>query len=301
MRERALSLRGIAWGIAVGGIVVLVVVVAILFGRRPKEDADADPVPGEPPPNTALRELARDWNCTPIELGRSLLRAANWDRREEADAIGLDAVLADGEILAILNRIEASNDTDRFLVSPAVEREGGFRRFLTGRGMETPSDVLAQRRWLFLTWQSFSELRQSGSRARSFLREIDGGDAFSRFIIMAAEIELDTGTGNGFREPTTPLFDQQDVMVYRMLGDVRHLMDDAGLTLLLMSGGDGEADLPKFVSMLEESRDTIPGALVESRRSAIDKISLEGVGVVRNDAYVDLKNFLLQLTSFARL
>jgi len=293
--------RPVAWVVAAASIATLIIAVAILVGKLFNGGEGPGPRPPEPPGRAAFQHLAREWDCTPDELGASLLRAANWDRREQADVIGLDSMLADGEVLAIMDKINATSHPAQFLVSPALEREDGFRRLVIDRGAKSANDARALRRWLFSMWQRFSELKRDASRASDFLREIEGGDAFSRSIMMIAEFQLDVGTGEGFREPATPLFDRQDVMIYRALESIHQTLGDAGAAQVLIAenANDGSA-LPTFVARLEASRDSIPRLIGESRRTVIDQVPAEGVGVVRDDAYKSLEQFLLQLSTFGR-
>jgi hypothetical protein len=299
--KRRLPRRAVAWAIVATGIATLVVAVAILVKNPFNGGAGPDPRPPEPPGQAAFQQLARDWDCTPDELGVSLLRAANWDRREQADVIGLDAMLADGEVLAIMDKVKATSHPAQLLVSPAVERDDRFRRLVMDRGAKSANDARALRRWLFASWQRFSELKRDASHASDFLREIQGGDAFSRAIMMISEVQLDVGTGEGFREPATPLFDRQDVMIYRALEHIHQRLGDAGVAqVLIAENANGGSDLPTFVARLEESRDRIPRLIGESRRTVIDQVPAEGVRVVRDDAYKSLEQFLLQLSTFGR-
>ncbi len=67
--------------------------------------------------------------------------AANWDRREQADALSLDAALADGDIVVIMDEVIATDHPAQFLVSPALEREDGFRRLVMNPGANSANDA----------------------------------------------------------------------------------------------------------------------------------------------------------------
>jgi len=292
--KRRLPRRSVAWVIGASVMAASMVAVAILVGKLFDGGGGLDPRPPESSVPTAFQELSLEWDCTSDELGASLLRAANWDRREQVDAIGLDSILADGEVLAIMDEIIATNPPSQFLVSPAVVREDGFHRLVMNRGVMSANDAHALRLWLFASWQRFSELKRDASQASRFLRQIEEGDAFSKFIIKVSEIQFDIGTGDGFREPATPLFNRQDVMIYRALVQVHQEMVNTGVVSKLVDDG---SDLPTFIDSLRDSRDTISKLVGDSRNSLMSnpRVASEGLGVVR-DAYQSLEQFLANLS-----
>jgi len=297
-RERRSFARPIVWAAATSAVAVLLIATAILVGMILSRNGEPEPVPPVPRGNAAFQELADTWGCSPEELGESLLRAANWDRREEAGTIGLDALLVDGEVLAIIEAVRTTDPPGQFLMSPAIKHEDAFWRLMMDRSIHSGSDAIALRRWLFDSWQKFLALKENASLARHFVDDIEHGDSFSKFIVSVPEVQFDIGTGEGFREPATPLFDRQDVLIYRALINIHQVMRDAGVPQMLIANGHVESDLSKFVAMLSESRNAISRMVGDSRNAAMNapEVPAEGVGKVR-DAYQSLEQFLSQLSA----
>jgi hypothetical protein len=264
------------WIVCGAVIAVSLVIASVLIGWLIDAGPHRDPPTPTTPSSAVFMKLAHDWECTPDELGASLLRAANWENRKQAEMLGSDFALTDGEVLAILDKINANNQPDRFFVSPAVAGEDGFRGALEHRA-KSAIDARDLRRWLFESWQAFSDFKQFAIRAEKYLREDDG--EFAGFIKRVANIGGDVGIGDGFHEPKSPLFDRQDVMIYHLLGgDVRQAMSDAGVVrILLASSGEVEPnDLPSLLRALGRQRGEITRVIGEHRKNVVDRVKNNG-------------------------
>ncbi len=291
--------RPIKWMFCAAGLVVSIVIASISIRMLINAGTDCDPSPPKTPHSAVFQELVQEWNCTSDELGVSLLRAANWDKREEAERLGRDFALADGEVLAIIDKLNAHKQPHRFFVSPAVESEYGFRRVFDHR-VKSAADAIALRQWLFESWQAFSILKQSAIRAKKYLHENDG--ELAGFIKRVSGIEGDVGIGDGFQAPKTPLFDRQDMMIFQLLGkDIRQTLSDAGvLRRVLAVGGEVEPDdLSSLLSVLSKHREEMTRVIRESRKDVVDRVrASRGDGDYVFATYEKCEQFLLQLSDY---
>ena len=294
-RERMSLARRVVWAAAIGATAMLLIATVILVGRILSRDGDPGPVPPVPPDNAAFQELAEDWGCSPEELGASLLRAANWDRREEAGIAGLDSLVVDGQVLAIIEKVCTTSPPDQFLVSPAIEHQDEFRRFVMSLGINSRNDGLALRRWLFASWQKLSSLKRDASAARYFLSGIKVEEPFSKFIVEVSQVGLDEGIGEGFRKPATPLFDRQDLMIYFALTKIHQVMRDTGVAQALIADGHVESDLSKFINTLRESRTTIVAKVWFPQGVVYGEVTENGAAPVKR-ALKSLEEFLMHLS-----
>lgn len=212
-----------------------------------------------------VRKLATEWQCTPEEVVRSLLRASNWDRRREADRLILSAGLADGEILAILDKVEASKGLARFFVSPNIKDFVDFRRFVEEVTSLTAEKMRHRRNWLYSTWKQFTVLKQAAEKARDPLNQVGTEDTFSRMLVCVAEVQTEVGLGDIFQEPVTPLFERQDLMIFRLLDDLRQKFAAAGFK-------PATGDVRSFVAELRGHHESVRNEIKMSRAKLTDSI-----------------------------
>ncbi|MBI5764287.1 MAG: hypothetical protein HZA51_12265 [Planctomycetes bacterium] len=249
-----------------------------------------------------VRELASEWQCTPEEVIRSLKRAGNWDRRREADGLSLKTGLEDGEILAMLNKVAASNGSDRYCVSPSIEGAVAFRGFVGDRPLRSAEEIRRLRRWLFSTWMQYADLRQAAKKARDALNQEGARDVFSRMLVSVADAETEVGLGDSFQDPATPLLDRQDLMIFRLLEDIRQGLSMGGFT---WDSAEGSIDvvttdsLTKFVTDLRVHLAGMRDAIKKSRAILTDTVrENKGSGIADAvfDAYKSLERFLEELS-----
>ncbi len=248
-----------------------------------------------------VRELASEWQCTPEEALSSLMRASNWDRRREADSLTLSAGMTDGEILEILNKVEASKGSDRFCVSPSIEGVVDFRRFVEESTSLSAEKMRHRRNWLYSTWMQFTVLKQAAEKVHDALIQVGTEDAFSRMLVSVAEVQTEVGLGDTFQKPVTPLLERQDLMIFRLLDDVRQKCAAAGFDQFGTEGRGGMAaagELVTFVAELRVHHESVRNALRMSRARLTDSIrDKQGANNASAvfEAYKSFEEFLEQL------
>jgi hypothetical protein len=291
----------------IGGICILasVVLLWVILGRQGgNAESGSTQKPHLPSTNneSRVRNLAGEWICTPEDLLRSLLRASNWDRRREAEGLTLAVGLTDGEVLEILNKVAKSDGSEKYCVSPSIEGALDFRQFVEDRPSLSAEDIKCLRMWLYFTWLQFIDLKQAAQKAQEPLIEAGTADAFSRMLVSVPEVQTEVGVEALFQNPTTPLFERQDLMIFRVLEDVRQRCVAAGFDQFGTKGeGDLIAanDLAIFVNDMRFHRKDMLKAIETSRALVTDKVSENQgpeVAATVRAAYNSFKKFLEQLS-----
>jgi hypothetical protein len=277
--------------ILAGLILAAVLVAFIVFWFR---DVSPPPPPPPPPPEERIQTLLTDWGCSKDQLAESLLRAVNWDRRKEVKRMDADSLLGDGEVSEMIDKLDNKHDTpDRFFASPAVEQETVFRQFVIDQGVSSPRQALDLRKWLFDSSQKLLELRKAAGVANHSLSLLETTDPYITFLDGIARQEFDAGFGDDFREPSTPLFERQDVMIFRELGRIKTRLEDLGVV------SKTNADLGVFLSSFR-----INGEEIEtSRKNAVDEVTGKTESAPEDPvsiraSYLKLQEFLEQLSNF---
>ena len=253
-----------------------------------------------------VHELANEWHCTPDDLVRSLARASNWDRRREVDKFTLKSGMADGEVCTMFNRIVASKGADRFLVSPAINETDGFRRFADKFPLATGEEAMHLRLWFHSAWMKYNALKEAADKARSALIGAGKEDAFSRILVSISEVQSEVGLGDDFYEPVTPVFDRQDLMIYRVIDQNRQRFSDIGFEQEVNQGGSGGApasNLAEFIRDVRDHHKEIHDSIAKSRAILTDavhgnpKLGSKSADAVY-DAYVAFEIFLEKLGEY---
>ena len=223
-----------------------------------------------------LEKLASEWQCTSKQVLCSLVRASDWDRRREADDMSLTAGLADGEVLAMLDKVAASEGSDRFYVSPIIERADGFRRFVETFPSHSAEEMRYVREWLYSAWMKFTDLKQAAEKAHNALDQDGTTDVFSQMLVSIANIQTEVGLGVSFQKPATPLFDRQDRMIYRLLNSCRIGLREEGFDQVMSEAGTRDVpstdDLSAFLAYLRKDRAAIQREIKRSRMLVTDTI-----------------------------
>lgn len=261
-------------------------------------------VPNEP--EMRLSKLAAEWGCDSEELARSLLRTKNWERRVESNSLTTGEALNDGGVLELLNKIEASEGLERFFVTSVMAGEDGFSRFVQLQSLQTPADSTKLRQWLYSVWQKYDDLKTKANHAKSVLSSpcVKNEDKFAKILVLISEGREEEGLGVDFQKPSTPLFDRQDVMIFRLLDYFRQNCQDKVFEQESESAdGETEDDLAGFVQKLRERETLITNSLEMERALLNDRIhqiaekaqskSVGTDGVFK--AYSALDKFLIEL------
>lgn len=226
--------------------------------RRPEETIDID---------RTVNDLGKEWNCPPEDVVRSLLRAANWDRRREADKLSLATGLADAEVRDLLKRLVSKNGIERLLVSPAISDGESLASFVRSYKRQPITESCQLREWLFDAWEKWEQLRKSEERARKTLDSVNE-DPLTKMLIAVARLQPDVGFGDHFSMPTTPLFDRQDVMIWRFLGRCQAQLEYSGINKEFSEepvASPLNSELASFLAALRANRLQILGNLASSR------------------------------------
>jgi len=301
--RRASVLRS---AVLLASIAIFAVVAGALFSRhsRRSPSTDAEQPAPELPVTAAFDDLSRKWGCPPDELAIALLRAANWERRIEADNAKLDKILAEPEVQSLIETAVQAEAPDQFLLDPAVQRCDDIRRLLEHRRPCTPQNALALRRWLFQAWNNFSQLKNAASEASPHLQNTSYDDGFVELLLKIPHVQLDIGTGDGFREPAAPIFDRQDDMICRVLVMIGRELNASGALETLMDEPAPSTDRATLLGMLQtlhRARNGLRKALSESRKSVVDQLPIDAIEAVRDKAYPSLEQFLDHLSQFDSL
>lgn len=246
-----------------------------------------------------VRELAKDWGCSPENVIASLLKASNWDRRQEANAMNVVAGLADGEILAALSNLKKSKGSNRFFISPSLRDADGLRRFIGAHPTDSSRDTTRVRMWMHDTWLHFSNVHHAAKKAENALKLAQIDNAVSRLLAAVAKLQMDAAVGDQFQKPMTPLFDRQDVMIFGVLEDYRRIFDDEARFDEAGAGGHvtmpASRDLWSFRHDLRLLRESINGDCAKLCYSASDKVGGQGAAEIL-DACKALELFHEQLS-----
>lgn len=293
-------------------VALLLVVVAWFFGT-PQSGADRSAAHQElerhfqgskaAESERAIRELAAEWACSSDDVVRSLLRAANWDRRRDADTLSLDTGLSDGEVRSLLDKVTSKTGVERLLVSPAVDPESRFREFAFPHRSSPVASSRHVRSWLYNAWGKWDRLRDSVANASKGLPVVEKTDDLARMMVVVAQLQPDVGLGDGFHEPVTPLFDRQDVMIWRFLDQCRLTMEDRGINRYfgkpVASAPDSE--LASFLVAARVNRTTILARIADSRSQAAEAVG-KSQGQTQEksviDAYRAFEEFVEYLARF---
>lgn len=288
------------------GTIILACGGMIWLSTRPDRPSGITNDPGPPLPvndEARVKELVSDWDCKSEDLVRSLKRANNWDSRTEADGLSLIAALADPDVIAMLNKLAKRSGPDQFWVSPSTEGADGLRRFVNNRPSLSAKEMTNLRGWLFLAWQRFDELKRRADKARPALIQADTKDAFARMLVSVADIGTEVGLGDCFQNPTTPLLNRQDIMIYRLLEDYRQRYLSARFDPGSTAGKVGIAggnDLGNFITDVNSHYEpSLLGEIEESRKNLVDSIrdkqGSESADTVF-EAYKSFEKFIEQLS-----
>lgn len=221
---------------------------------------------------SALSELAIDWDCSPEKITRSLLRAANWDRRREANSMRLDTGLKDVEVRLLFEKVASKNGVERLLVAVAINSEPEFRQYAQSHTSRPVAASRHMRKWLYDAWMKWERLSGSVASVREELDRVEGND-LTRMMVVIAQLQPDVGLGDEFREPDTPLFDRQDVMIWRFLNQCRVAMEEQGINQFLGKPvASPDSELASFVAAVGTSRGMILSALARSRALTTDTV-----------------------------
>lgn len=218
---------------------------------------------------SAIRNLADAWECSPDDVVRSLLRAADWERRRDADTLSLDAGLKDGPVLQLLNKVTSNTGVERLLVSPAVKSESGFPKFAIASPVTASGDV---RKWLYNAFKKWDRLRESVANASNRLTDVGKADNLTRMMNEVAQPQPDVVFGVGFHKPVTPLFDKQDVMIWLALNRCRSTLEKRGIKQYFGKpvASVPDSELASFLAQVRVNRDAIFSALDVSRSQAAE-------------------------------
>jgi hypothetical protein len=278
------AVLGFGYGLLFSLIVILLVVWVWLRGTS-QNGADgnvAQPDPERSHPAKPLdikkitENIAAEWACSPDDVVRSLLRAANWDRRHEADSLSFEAGLKDGEVQHLLRQVTSKDGVEQLLVSPAIGSEPDFHRFALNHRL-SPTASRDLRKWLYDAWEEWDKLRKAVDNANGPLSGAENGDDLTRMMGEIARLHPGEGFGVGFRAPTTPLFDRQDVMIWDFLDQCRVEMENRGINQFLgkpvISPPASEAsELASFLAAVRANRGQILSCLAGSRSQAAGKV-----------------------------
>ncbi len=169
---------------------------------------------------------------------------------------------------------------ERYFVSAAVESEPEFRSFAQV-GLdeqvdpkESAKSALERRRWLYEVWKKWDDLHQSPKDALDAIEKFGDKD-MAQMLRKAAALEKESGLGDGFQEPKTPLFNRQDVMIWELIKKCWSTLEANDIKKFLKEQDDEsppDNGLAAFLREVGTNRDKIVGSLVESRKETTDKV-----------------------------
>ncbi len=224
------------------------------------------PIPEDEGQTRTVELLAKEWACSPGDVSAGLLRAANWDRRNQP--LALESFKVDGEIVQLIKKMEKNHPPERFFVSDAVINEKPFQQFALSRGVSNHVESVRFRIWLFKSWNECFRLKEASDTLN---REVDGAksnDVLFAFSTVFSASEGDVGAGDGFIEPKTPLCDRQDIMIYNALEGVRSMLSDSGLAEALLGNRPAD-DLSGFLDQLRASHELVKENINQLRSAGL--------------------------------
>jgi len=186
--------------------------------------------------------FAKEWACSPGDVSAGLLRAADWNRRNQT--LAPESLKVDGEIVQLIKKMETNQPPERFFISDTVRNETAFQQFALSCGVSNHVESVRFRVWLFKSWNELSKLK------------IVSDNALCAFSTTFSTSEGDVGAGDGFIEPKTPVCDRQDVMIYNALESVRSMLSDSGLAEALLGNRPAD-DLSGFLDQLRASHELV--------------------------------------------
>jgi hypothetical protein len=239
-----------------------------------------------------IEQLAREWKCNQEDLGKSLLRAANWDRRN--DKLHLNAIKNDQEVKKLVAQIIAAkkeSPTRGSLVSPSLRNEDNFRDWVIDQNIKTPAQARVLREQLFTAYKHLKDLEIACERVDDDISDTKVHDPFTKYIIEIAKNDPSERSSDDFVEPKTPLFDRQDAIVYDLLQRTsRSLIDSGVVERGRVALSDSRDDLRITVSYLKAVTN-MQSKIKKSREDVNDKIDHSAFENVRS-AYEQLEIFL---------
>lgn len=304
-QKSALPLRSVKNWLLIGTI-ILACGGMIWLSTRPDRQSGItkDPRPSLPVNDEArVQELARKWGCAPEDLVRSLKRAHDWDKRRDADSLSLKLGLSDPDVIEMLNKITTRIGSDQFWGSPSTEAAvaDGFNSFVRDYSVKSAEEMIGLRKWLYSTWLQFNDLKQAAGNARDFLNREQQVDNFSSMLVSVALYETEVGLGKFFQEPATPLIEQQDIMIYRLLDHYCKSCRDAGFPGSTERSLDrvGENDFANFIYDVRIHDEALLAEIKESRKNLCDSIHEKQGGESKDavfEAYQSFEKFIEQLS-----
>lgn len=241
-----------------------------------------------------IERLAREWECDTKQVCASLLRAANWDRRREANDLSVEKAAQDADIRWCLDRLQnCQKPEDRYFVAKDIESKENFRNFALECARPTSNSYKNLRKRLYYAWQKWNNLQDDANAAREGMDNVQKSEKFKdeyqnliRIMMQLTSDQPDDGDQDtGFRDPDTPLFDRQDVIIWELLGKCKDIMVDNGLYSLFSTPGSTSVN------------EGVAVFLCDIR--AHHKLLLENISAIRYDAtdYLEKKGEKIQAES----
>jgi len=223
-----------------------------------------------------LEKLAARWGCQTVDVASSICRATK--RSTGADdpiaRVLLEAASSES-FLGRIRSLSAGRPESLVALLPESDTEtaGTLRELLRDRG---DGAALELRRSLYGTWRAFVTLSdRSRAVSQSLKRLAVEPSGFRRTIAFSAEKTLDPGLGTHFAEPVTPIFDEQDAMIIRL---VKSWLDEGygqGLDEAFRQAGvavpEGQG-LVDRLKLLHLSRKQIAEGLINEEKQVIYEV-----------------------------
>lgn len=243
-----------------------------------------------------IEQLAKEWKCNQEDLGKSLLRAANWDRRN--NTLHLNAIKDDQEVKKLVARIIAAkkeSPTRGSLVSPSLRNEDNFRNWVIDQNIKTPEQARVLREQLFTAYKHLKDLEIACERVDDDISDTKVHDPFTKYIIEIPKDDSWERSSDDFVEPKTPLFDRQDAIVYDLLQRTsRSLIESGVVERERVTSSDSRDDLRIVVAYLKADTE-LQSKLDRSREAVNNKIKESAFGNVRG-TYKQLEVFFAELS-----
>lgn len=244
-----------------------------------------------------IEQLAREWKCNQEDLGKSLLRAANWDRRN--NTLNPNAIQNDQEVKKLLEQMAvASKESPAkgFLISPSLSIEYNFRDWVLDQNVKTPEQAHALRERLFSAYKHLEGLKIASEKVDDYLSDTKVDDAVAKYIIEISKDDPWDPSTEDFIEPKTPLFDRQDAIVYELLKRTSGRLIGLGVVEKRVASSNSRDDLRIVVAYLREYKEQLQSKIDRSFGAVCKKIRESAFGAVRGTYIQQLEGFFEELS-----
>ena len=259
----------IRWLYLLGAITIALVVFFYLYPIIPTRLPETAEVSEPNLPEKQLNTLTKEWACNQDDVFKSLLIAKNWDRRREN--ITLPQALINSDVLEMLELVNKEKVGERFRASQSLIKDEGLVQFAKKLSLTSDKQCKAFRANLYSVWKGHKELKKKtqGINDHGLVQD---DDLYLKLLLLFSKYPDGPGFGDHFAEPKTPLLDQQDLMIYKFLDDVRTKTE---FQVLLKKN---DQDLFSFLKSFQSNQTSTIEGLLGSRKNICDKIRNDSKG-----------------------